>query len=430
MAARGGRVELAACVPLAARALLGLLLAAVFASACAGAQTLQRIQHVGRPAFRCEVLPFQPGDSAFVAVRVEVPYAELSFHRAGTGLEARFDLILLLLDDGRQVGGDIWHERIAIPGRDALRGRQARYERQFLLPIEPGERRLEIVLSEPGSGHEGRVSLAFDLPLAFASGARLSPILIGPCGLSGRTTELIFDERVRTEFVDPPESLCAYAEVTGLEPGADPVRVLWRLEGESDAVEARRGEFSEPAAGEAARLAWTLPTRDLLMESYRLSVEVETGGARLSGQASFGLRMESDEALGPFFRDMLDALGYIADEQEVRVLRMAAPEDRRRFWDEFWARRDPTPDTDRNEFKEEFFERLQFANREFGATRPGWTTDRGRIYIRLGAPDTIERMLYRPDGLPTEIWYYASQGLQFIFVDRGGFGDYVLWQSG
>ncbi|MBM3316284.1 MAG: GWxTD domain-containing protein [Candidatus Eisenbacteria bacterium] len=127
---------------------------------------------------------------------------------------------------------------------------------------------------------------------------------------------------------------------------------------------------------------------------------------------------------------MFDALGYIAEERELAPLRMAAPQERARLWEEFWRRRDPTPGTERNEVKEEFLARIRHAQEEFTGTRPGWKTDRGRIYIVHGAPGTIERFPYRAEGPATEIWTYEQEGLRFVFVDRHGLGEFVLWREG
>ncbi len=60
------------------------------------------------------------------------------------------------------------------------------------------------------------------------------------------------------------------------------------------------------------------------------------------------------------------------------------------FIEQFWLRRDPTPDTEENEFREEHYRRIQYANEHYAAGIPGWRTDRGRIYIVWGPPDEIE----------------------------------------
>jgi GWxTD domain-containing protein len=382
--------------------------------------------HAGRPGFTCEALAFQDGESSFVAVRIEVPYPQLSFAKTDAGYGAQFDLIVLVFERDRQVSGEIWHEVVSVPDRATLGGRAARYHRRFLLPVPPGQYTLEVAVSEPASGQAGRVRMALLVPLTPATATRLTPLLVGACGLNGAMAELVLDPRVGTDFTDPPESLCVYADL--LHPGvaAGEVIVRWTLTSDATAGEPVRGEERVPAGAGRTRLQWRLPFAAHLVESYRLEAVVEVGAEHLTAETHFGILSESSEALHPFFRDMLDALAYIADEGEVTELRMAAPSERRARWDEFWKRRDPTPETERNEAKDEFLERLHYANGEFGATRPGWMSDRGRIYIRYGPPDLIEREARRSIAYPVEVWHYDAEGLVLVFVDRGGYGEYVL----
>src|SRR5262249_17916519 len=73
---------------------------------------------------------------------------------------------------------------------------------------------------------------------------------------------------------------------------------------------------------------------------------------------------------------------YIStDEEKAAFKRLTTEEEREQFIEQFWLRRDPTPDTIENEFKEEHYERIAYANERFSSGKPGWKTDRGRIYI-------------------------------------------------
>ncbi len=86
---------------------------------------------------------------------------------------------------------------------------------------------------------------------------------------------------------------------------------------------------------------------------------------------------------------------YIITPQERNVfLDLKTQEERERFQQAFWDRRDPNPATKKNEFMEEHYRRLQYANSVLGrdSTRPGWKTDRGRFYIILGKPDEIQQL--------------------------------------
>ncbi|HVP45241.1 MAG TPA: GWxTD domain-containing protein [Bryobacteraceae bacterium] len=85
-----------------------------------------------------------------------------------------------------------------------------------------------------------------------------------------------------------------------------------------------------------------------------------------------------------------DVIYIITDEERQAFKRLQTDEEREQFIEQFWLRRDPTPDTVENEFKEEHYRRIAYSNERFASGIPGWKTDRGRIYIMYGPPDEIE----------------------------------------
>src|SRR3954447_539190 len=85
-----------------------------------------------------------------------------------------------------------------------------------------------------------------------------------------------------------------------------------------------------------------------------------------------------------------DVSYIITDEERAAFRQLSNDEERDNFIEAFWQRRDPTPDTEENEYKEEHYQRIAYANEHFAAGVPGWKTDRGRIYIVFGKPDEIE----------------------------------------
>lgn len=104
---------------------------------------------------------------------------------------------------------------------------------------------------------------------------------------------------------------------------------------------------------------------------------------------------------------------------------------RREFIQEFWDKRDPDPGTPENEFKTEFYNRVDYANRRFREGGRGWNTDRGRIYIYLGPPDKAEefpslKLPGEPKRGPVLWWVYYRYNLGFQFIDQYENGKYVL----
>ncbi len=124
---------------------------------------------------------------------------------------------------------------------------------------------------------------------------------------------------------------------------------------------------------------------------------------------------------------------YIMTGTERQVFSaLVTPEEKLAFIDTFWRRRDPTPETPENEFRDQYAARFANANALFRAGRPGWKTDRGRLYILLGPPTYIDRnpMGRTSTERPSEVWTYMGlqhpklpSSLEFRFVDFFGTGD-------
>jgi GWxTD domain-containing protein len=122
-------------------------------------------------------------------------------------------------------------------------------------------------------------------------------------------------------------------------------------------------------------------------------------------------------------------------EREV-FLKLGSDRERDLFIEAFWKQRDPNPMTAENEFKKEHYRRLEYADRYLGrdAPRPGWRTDRGRMYIILGEPNDIQRFESKSSVYDCEAWFYQGKteaglpaGFYLLFFRPGGQGEYRLY---
>lgn len=149
------------------------------------------------------------------------------------------------------------------------------------------------------------------------------------------------------------------------------------------------------------------------------------------------------------YKDWLEKdVEYIITKEERRAFKaLVTDEERENFIENFWRRRDPDPDTEENEYREEYYERIAYANEHFTSGIPGWKTDRGRTYITFGKPDGKEthpsggsynRPMYEGGGststYPFEIWFYrhldgVGDGIEIEFVDPTGTGEYRIARS-
>jgi GWxTD domain-containing protein len=153
-------------------------------------------------------------------------------------------------------------------------------------------------------------------------------------------------------------------------------------------------------------------------------------------EASSGFRAEGE--LPPRFKKWLEQeVCYIITPLEKKVfLQLQTDRERDLFMEAFWKQRDPTYGTPENEFREEHYRRINYANHQFGrgVPKPGWETDRGRIYIILGEPRGIDRHSGGTQVHNTEVWFYQDltqyglpAGFNLVFFQKDGVGDYILY---
>jgi GWxTD domain-containing protein len=150
-------------------------------------------------------------------------------------------------------------------------------------------------------------------------------------------------------------------------------------------------------------------------------------GLMVLGLGNCGIR--GGVKLDPESKDFYEYARLIMTKQEKEVFRLLPDkESRKEFVQDFWDKRDPDPETEENEFEEEFYQRIEYANKHFIEGIPGWKSDRGRIYIYLGPPDKIEQRPFINDpNVKGLIWWgYYKYRLGIEFVDRRGDGQYVL----
>ncbi len=159
-------------------------------------------------------------------------------------------------------------------------------------------------------------------------------------------------------------------------------------------------------------------------------VQAGAGTPDVDVESSLFLTMTEEE-----LDTALEHAKIIASSRELKqIKKLKDVEAKREFLITFWKKRDPDPRTPVNEYRQEFYSRLQYANERYSSRyREGWKTDRGRVIIKYGPPSAIEPHLYDRDTIPYEIWQYNNipgegQAI-FIFADRNGFGEFELIHS-
>lgn len=342
-------------------------------------------------------------------ISYDVPHSSLAFIRADTLFGARFRIGIDMLDGrGDPVGGDFEERSISVADYDLTVDRRARISGALTLGVPEGVRRVRVEVRDLNSQ---RRAVSIFAPAEGSVGLRLLFLRSG--------------EVSPVRVLDIEDTLEVLAEALE-RPGPDSIRftigsgrrsVLARIEPVTDSAGRRFARLAVPMAEETGRALF--PAGDYLLEA------TGTGAARPRAQARFRLDVpfHLDDAA---WRERVDRLLWVATQEQMRELRAAGREDRRQAWREFWNRLDPVSAPGNIEREEQYFERIAYAEEHFGRGDRGYRSDRAQVYVKLGPPDQREARPFELDAHAYEIWSYYSLGLRFVFVDRYGFGEFVL----
>jgi GWxTD domain-containing protein len=259
-----------------------------------------------------------------------------------------------------------------------------------------------------------------------ASGIDMSDILFlneAQLDSIGKLTHYV--PRVKNNFSREYKYLYIYNEIYSDEYPAT-VKLKYQFENLDEELEGDTTVFLELKGALTSQLLKIEQDR-ITKNNYKCIVQLEKDGEaviRYRGISFYWVNIpETDEDLSLALRQMR----YIITSDSLDYYDESSLGEKKKYFERFWSRRDPNPNTEANELMEEYFSRVNFSNREFsGFGDDGWLSDRGRILIKFGFPDDVERHPFEIDRYPYVVWRYYSLRKVFLFSDRTGFGDYRL----
>ncbi len=143
---------------------------------------------------------------------------------------------------------------------------------------------------------------------------------------------------------------------------------------------------------------------------------------------SFFIHNEKYDLWSQDIDEVIGVMRYILPISDIKALKDMDIEEKFEYISNFWESKDPDQSTVENELLEEFTDRIKYVNLNFSDFNKGWRTDKGRIYIIYGKPDSRNVYSSQSDGV-YEVWTYPS-GIKFTFLDRNGFGNFMLIKQG
>ncbi|MDZ7316019.1 MAG: GWxTD domain-containing protein [candidate division KSB1 bacterium] len=240
---------------------------------------------------------------------------------------------------------------------------------------------------------------------------------------SGRS----FRPNVLNLFNDLSSAFSAYVEIYPPH-SADSIQVQTVIFGKNQKLFEGKKSY---AVRDRSTIPVLIPFRQHLTQpgDYGLLVNAVWGSQSAKVQRLFSVSWSNVTLRENNIDLAIEQLAVIARKRTIDAMRQADPEEKRRLYEQFWKERDPTPATERNELREEYFRRIDFCNMNFSevsAGRQGWETDRGRIYLVYGPPDAVDRQEMEMSVRAVEVWHYNRLNRRYYFADRTGDGTYRL----
>jgi GWxTD domain-containing protein len=381
----------------------------------------QFYQRLGRLA-AADPLPFVgnvafaagPTDSVIGILGLSLENRALAFQREGNVFVARYRVSLSFKREGTPSVDVTREEVVRVPTfQETLRADESILFQQ-VLRLVPGKYSVSVTVRDVGSTSESRAQAEYTAP-SYGPASVSAPILAYQATGRGTLAEplnIVLNPRGSVGYGS--DTLLAYVEGYNFRrPATVPFKVMDERQHvvHEDELRFRGGRQVE---SQVIKLS---PDSVALGE---LKLVVGEGDTARSASALVSF---TQAWVVTNFDEMLDLLRYFGHEAQVSALRKAPASERARMWREFYAATDPNTATPENEELNQYFSRIAQANQRFTDEGvPGWKTDRGEVFINLGAPD--EAIENSPGTTANRVlrWTYINLRLDLFFRDESGFG--------
>jgi GWxTD domain-containing protein len=392
-----------------------------------------------QPDFEANLFNFQGenGESS-LTLYVRVKYSKLTFLKQRETFTAMYEIVASFLDSrGAMVCEKLWTDTVSTTKYAQTISKDLAREMSFNVNLPPGNYTAVIQFRDKESGRSSEQRRSISVKNFKREEPSISSIMI-----------------VRTEFdtagrVEYSPNLSSVVALSSKEVGPQVYYEVYNAEKYETLTlkytitqRTRREQVIDTyrrtltPAGRQTRVLDTLSSQKIKGGDYLLTIGIEDKNQRIIDESSivFLVRVQGASFLIQDIDKAIEQLEYIATWEEISKMREAKThEEKVRLFNEFWKRYDPSPGTEENELQLEYYSRIEYANQNFSSYAEGWRTDMGRIFVKYGMPDVIERQPSMMNQRSYEIWEYQQHNLRLIFVDVSGFGSYRLlrpeWDS-
>ena len=380
------------------------------------------------PKFYQDFLNFYTPDSATTRVDafIQVPYNQIQFVKSDKGFTASYTVTISVFNDSREklVVEKTWNEEVNEKDFEQTNS-QNNYNLSFKsFFLIPGSYIIRSSVEDKESKKEYSTENPFKVKSLEETPALSDVIFISKMSETGDAKKILpnVSGNVATQKEGVPVFFEAYSD------SAKDVRIEYIITNDKKDIIFQSNESQHLDSGKT-QIFHTIKDSSISLGKYLLTISIlnDRGAAVASTNKGFYSKWSGVPSTVKDLDLAVDQMVYIASQSELDYIQDAKTKDEKtKRYLEFWKKKDPSPSTEENEVFNEYYRRIEYANQHFSHYVKGWKTDRGMVFILLGAPNNVDRHPFDVDSKPYEIWQYYQMNKQFIFVDENGFGDYRL----
>lgn len=418
------------------RSQYGMLLLAVIVTVFqrVSGQVEQLHEKQETPVFYFDALVFAGDDSAMsrLDVYVQVPYPSLQFVRNGDEYAASYEETIGIYDGNDElVMEKIAIERVRLNNFQETTNPSRHNLTQRFFRLKPGAYSVRVRIRDEETKKTTNLQRNVNVRPLWNSMLAMSDImLVSRLSTEGEKRTIV--PNISGNVANLSEGFYLFSEIYN-RTDCDSLDLSYRVKNAKN-QEALNERLSYPVVRGRNQVFVKINSASLSLGNYTVGLQAMT--CEKPGEQRYVTPVVT-HAFSVYWSGMptsiqdldlaIDQLVYKADSREIGYMKSAPTlEEKRKRFIEFWKKYDSNPLTERNEDMEEYYRRVEIANKNFSHYRDGWRTDRGMVYIMFGPPSSIDRHPFESNAKPYEIWYYNELNYRFLFVDQTGFGDYRL----
>jgi GWxTD domain-containing protein len=400
---------------------------------CSYAQYYETPQQsgIGIPFFDIEIFKTFAEDAknSRVYIYSKILYDDLTFIKNDTANNylAEFEMVAAVFNDkGLQINSKINKKKIIEEDYEVTNSREETIQIAESFDLPPDEYELKLQINDLVSNKSTNRKIDLDMENFFEEDISISDLLfLEEIALDSIGSLIDKTPKVSRNFTNKKEDSYLQFDLY-CKNVPSTVSIKYILENEKG-----KNEFDttivKEISSQISSQYFRFNQKILLKNRYHCIVKVESDGTDAQRSKWISFFWITIPGSADDINLALQQMRYILPGDSLDKYEDADFTEQQKFFKRYWADRDPNPNSPVNELMREYFSRVNLANREYSSfSTDGWLSDRGRILIKFGYPDDVERHPFELNSRPYEIWRYYTLRKVFVFVDRTGFGDYRL----